>query len=80
MMDIVRQAPGTLAMYAPQLTLPEFDDGLEMLSLGFECAFLCAGQRCIHGRSFGGPFAFSELFLPTIGDRSSRAQSRRGIR
>ncbi len=28
MMDIVRQSPGTLAMYAPQLTLPEFDDGL----------------------------------------------------
>lgn len=29
MMDIVRQSPGTLAMYAPQLTLPEFDDGLD---------------------------------------------------
>lgn len=29
MMDIVRQAPGTLAIYAPQLTLPEFDDGLD---------------------------------------------------
>lgn len=29
MMDIVRQAPGTLALYAPQLTLPEFDEGLD---------------------------------------------------
>jgi len=28
MMETVRQSPGTLAMYAPQLTLPEYDDGL----------------------------------------------------
>lgn len=29
MLETVRQSPGTLAMYAPQLTLPEFDDGLD---------------------------------------------------
>lgn len=29
MMDTVMQSPGTLAMYAPQLTIPGFDDGLE---------------------------------------------------
>lgn len=28
MMETVRQSPGTLAMYAPQLTIPGFDDGL----------------------------------------------------
>ncbi|HEY0414626.1 MAG TPA: toll/interleukin-1 receptor domain-containing protein [Allosphingosinicella sp.] len=28
MWETARQSPGTLAMYAPQLTLPEFDDGL----------------------------------------------------
>lgn len=29
MLETARQSPGTLAMYAPQLTLPEFDTGLE---------------------------------------------------
>lgn len=29
MFETVQQLPGTLAMYAPQLTLPGFDDGLE---------------------------------------------------
>jgi hypothetical protein len=29
LLETVLQSPGTLAMYAPQLTLPEFDDGLE---------------------------------------------------
>jgi TIR domain len=28
MVETARQSPGTLAMYAPQLTLPEYDDGL----------------------------------------------------
>jgi hypothetical protein len=29
MLETVRQSPGTLAMYAPQLTLPGYDEGLE---------------------------------------------------
>lgn len=29
MMETVRQSPGTLAMYAPQLTIPGFDEGME---------------------------------------------------
>jgi hypothetical protein len=79
MMEIVRQSPGTLALYAPQLTLPEFDDGLEDV---FD-ALLSTHQDDAHampgyggwGTSDGEPPACGELIAwrhPTFGGFTNR--------